>query len=140
MKRKIAAGFLFLCLLALSLQVSAFAEALEQDLYEDWIWEPYVETDDYPQTEIVASFFTAVDGYAVQESDVLEDPGLYEKLAGTEWKDDRMEIGGVRYLRVNRGDTATGSHESPQHYRWDENTEWRYFRLAGGKGLNEVMR
>ena len=43
----------------------------------------------YPQTEIVASSFTAVDDYAVQEGDVLEDPGLYEKLAGAEWQDNR---------------------------------------------------
>ena len=146
MKKRIAAGFLFLCLLVLSVQASAFAEALEQDSYESWIWEPYVEKDDtlstglvtrwscitfgsYPQTEIVASSFTAVDDYAVQEGDVLEDPVLYEKLAGAEWQDNRTEIDGVRYLRVNRGETASGSTESMQHYRWDGDSEWCYFRF-----------
>ncbi len=146
MKKRIAAGLLLLFLLALSLQVSAFAEALEQDQYESWMWEPYVGKDDslstglvtcwscitfgsYPQTEIVASSFTAVDDYAVQEGDVLEDPGLYKKLACAEWQDARTEIDGVRYLRVNRGDTAAGSTDSAQHYRWNENTEWRYFRF-----------
>lgn len=146
MKKRIAAVFLLLCLLALSLHGSAFAEALEQDLYEGWIWEPYTEKDDslstgqvtcwscitfgsYPQTEITASAFTAVDDYAVQEGDVLEDPVLYEKLAGAEWQDNRTEIGGVRYLRVSRGDTAGGSTESAQHYRWGEDTEWHYFRF-----------
>ena len=94
MKKRIAAGFLLLCLLALSVQAFALAEALEQDLCEAWLWESYTEADDslstgrvthwscitfgsYPQTEIVASSFTAVDDYAVQEGDVLEDPGLY---------------------------------------------------------------
>ena len=109
MKKRITAGFLLLCLLVLSVQASVFAEAPEQDSYEAWIWEPYVEKDDtlstglvthwscitfgsYPQTEIVASSFTAVDDYAVQEGDVLEDPDLYEKLAGAEWQDNRTEI------------------------------------------------
>ena len=146
MKKRIAAGFLFLCLLVLSVQASAFAEALEQDPYEAWIWEPYVEKNDslstgrithwscitfgsYPQTEIIASAFTAVDDYAVQEGDVLEDPGLYEKLGGAEWQDNQTEIGGVRYLRVNRRDSASGSTETVQHYRWDGDSEWHYFRF-----------
>ena len=146
MKKRIAAGFLLLCLFALFVQASAFAEAVEQDLYEAWIWEPSVKKDDslstgqatcwscvtfgsYPQTEIVASAFDAVDDYAVQEGDVLEDPGLYEKLARAEWQDNRTEIGGVRYLRVNRGETASGSTESNQHYRWDGDSEWQYFRF-----------
>ncbi len=146
MRKRIFAGFLLLCLLALSVQASALAEAMEQDLYEDWIWEPYTEKDDslstgqvtfwscitfgsYPQTEITASAFTAVDGYTVQEGDVLEDPGLYEQLAAAEWQDNQTEIGGVRYLRVNRGDTVTGGNESVQHYRWEEGAEWRYFRF-----------
>ena len=78
MKKRLAAAFLFLCLFVCSVQVFASAEALEQDLYEDWIWEPVVEKDDslstgqaalwacitfgsYPQTEIVPAAFTAVD-------------------------------------------------------------------------------
>ena len=146
MKKRIAAGFLLLCLLTLSIQASAFAEAPEQDLHEAWIWEPYVEKDDslstgrvtywscitfgsYPQTEIVASAFTAADDYAVQEGDVLEDPGLYEKLAGAEWQDNRTEIDGVRYLRISQRDTASGSTESVQHYHWGGDSEWHYFRF-----------
>lgn len=146
MKKRITAGFLLLCLLVLSVQASVFAEAPEQDSYEAWIWEPYVEKDDtlstglvthwscitfgsYPQTEIVASSFTAVDDYAVQEGDVLEDPDLYEKLAGAEWQDNRTEIDGIRYLRENRRDTASGSTERAQHYRWDGDSEWHYFRF-----------
>ena len=119
-KKRIAAGFLLLCLFMLFMQACVFAEAPEQDSYEDRICEPYTEKDDtlstgrvarwscitfgsYPQTEIVASSFAAVDDYAVQEGDVLEDPDLYNKLVGAEWQDNRTEIGGVRYLRVCRG-------------------------------------
>ena len=146
MKRRIAAGFLLLCLLVVSVQASAFAEALEQDRYEDWIWEPYVEKDDslstgqvtlwscvtfgsYPQTEIVPAAFTAVDGYAVQEGDVLEDPDLYEQLACAGWKDNETEIGGVRYLRLNRENAVTSAADRAGHYRWEENVDWHYFRF-----------
>ena len=38
MKKRLAAAFLFLCLFVCSVQVFASAEALEQDLYEDWSW------------------------------------------------------------------------------------------------------
>ena len=145
-KKRIAAGFLLLCLFMLFMQACVFAEAPEQDSYEDRIWEPYTEKDDtlstgrvarwscitfgsYPQTEIVASSFAAVDDYAVQEGDVLEDPDLYNKLVGAEWQDNRTEIGGVRYLRVCRWDTASGGAESAQHYRWGGEDEWHYFRF-----------
>ena len=100
MKKRLAAAFLFLCLFVCSVQVFASAEALEQDLYEDWIREPLVEKDaslstglvtewscitfgSYPQTEIVPAAFTAVDEYAMQEGDCLADSVLYEKLADT---------------------------------------------------------
>ena len=69
MKKRIAAGFLLLCLLVISVQGLSSAEALVQDRYEDWLWEPYTEEDpsmstgqvtrwacvtfgSYPQTEI----------------------------------------------------------------------------------------
>jgi len=54
---------------------------------------------------------------------------LFCGSAGTEWQDNRTEIGGVRYLRVNRGDTPSGSTESVQHYRWDGDSGWHYFRF-----------
>ena len=146
MKKRIAAGFLLLCLLVMSVRGFASAEALEQDRYEDWLWEPWVEKDDsvstgqvtlwscvtfgsYPQTEIVPSAFTAVDDYAVQAGDVLEDPVLYEKLAMAEWNDDRTEIGGIRYLRITPEDAAGGAADSAQHYRREGNAGWHYFRF-----------
>ena len=45
MKKRIVVGFLLFCLFVMPIQTFALAEALEQDRYEDWIWEPYVEED-----------------------------------------------------------------------------------------------
>ena len=88
-------GFLLLfCLLVPGDLTRAPAEALEQNLYQDEIWEPCVETDEslstgqvtvwscimfgsYPQTEIVAAPSAAVDDDAIQEEDFPEDPDLY---------------------------------------------------------------
>lgn len=140
------AGFLFLCLLVLSLQAFASADALEQALYEDWIWEPLVEKDEslstgqvtewacvtfgsYPQTEIVPGAFTAVDDYALREGDYAEDPALYEKLTGADWKSNETEIDGVRYLRLNRDGTVSSAPDRAGHYRWEEGVEWHYFRF-----------
>ena len=146
MKKRSVIVFLTVCLFIMSIQLFAFAEALEQDRYEDCIWEPSVEKDDsfstgqktlwscitfgsYPQTEIVCAAFTAVDDYAVQEGDYLEDPDLYERLNEAEWNDNQTEINGIRYLRMNREDAVSWAAESVQHYRWDENVEWHYFRF-----------
>ena len=146
MKKRMLAGFLCLCLFILSVQAFAAAEALEQDLYEDWIWEPVVEKDDvlstgqvtewacisfgsYPQTEIVSSSFTAVDDYALQEGDYLEDPILYQKLADTDWNGNETVINGVRYLRLNREGAVSSAADRPGHYRWDDDVEWHYFRF-----------
>ena len=146
MKKRFVIPVLLLCLFILSVSSFAFAEALEQDSYADWLWEPYVEKDDslstgqvtqwacvyfgsYPQTEIVPAAFTAVDDYAVQDGDVLEDPALYKKLAEAEWHDNETEIDGVRYLRMDRDDAVSSAPDKAGHYRWEESTEWHYFRF-----------
>ncbi len=146
MKKRFVIPILLLCLFVLSVGSFAFAEALEQASYADWLWEPYVEKDDslstgqvtqwacvyfgsYPQTEIIPAAFTAVDDYAVRDSDVLEDPGLYEKLAGSDWNDNETEIDGVRYLRIDRNDAVSSAPDKVGHYRWAENTQWHYFRF-----------
>ena len=146
MKNRIAAGLLLLCLFVLSLQSFAYAEALAKDPYEDWIWEPFTEKDDslptgivtrwacvafgsYPQTEIVPSAFTAVDDYALQAGDFLVDPGLYETLSEAEWNGNETELGGVRYLRLNRESAVNSAADRPGHYRWEDKTEWHYFRF-----------
>lgn len=146
MNKRIVAGFLLFCLFVMPIQTFALAEALEQDRYEDWIWEPYVEEDaslstgqatlwacvtfgSYPQTEIVPGAFTAVDDYAVQEGDYLEDADLYGRLTGAEWKDDQTEIGGIRYLRMSREDAVSSASDNVQLYRWAEDVQWHYFRF-----------
>ena len=146
MKKRLVIAVLFLCLFVLSVQAFASAEALEQDLYEDWIWEPVVEKDDalstgqvtewacitfgsYPQTEIVPAAFTAVDDYALREGDYLEDPVLYEKLAGADWNGNETVIDGVRYLRMNRENAVNSASDRAGHYRWVEGIEWHYFRF-----------
>jgi len=146
MKNRVIAGLLLLCLIVMSVQAFASAEALAKDPYEDWIWEPLVEKDDslstgqvtlwacvtfgsYPQTEIVPAAFTAVDDYALRAEDYLEDPVLYEALAGADWNGSETEIDGVRYLRLNRENAVSSSADKPGHYRWEENTEWHYFRF-----------
>ena len=146
MKKRIAAVFVLLCLFVLSLEGFASAEALLRNRYKDWLWEPRVEKDDtlstglvttwacitfgsYPQTEIVPAAFTAVDDYAVQKGDFLEDPVLYDALEKSEWKDNRTTVGGVRYLRISRDDVVSSAADSAQHYRWAENIEWHYFRF-----------
>ena len=83
----------------------------------------------YPQTEIVAAPSAAVDDYAVDEGDFLEDPVLHGKLARAEWNGDETEIDGVRYLRVNRDGAAGGAADREGHYRWGGGGEWHYFRF-----------
>ena len=146
MKNRLIAGLLLLCLFVVSFQIGVFAEALAKDPYEDWLWEPLVEKDDslstgqvtqwacvtfgsYPQTEIVPAAFSAVDDYAVQPGDVLEDPELYEMLTDAEWTDNETEIDGVRYLRLNRENAVSSAADRSGHYRWEENVEWHYFRF-----------
>nr|AHF24738.1 hypothetical protein [uncultured bacterium Contig12] len=146
MEKRIVTGFLLLCLVIMPFQAPVFAEALLQDQYEDWIWEPSVEKDDspstgqvaywscvnfgsYPQTEIVSAVFTAVDDYAVQEGDYLADSDLFSALVMAEWDDNQTEIGGTRYLRMSREDAVSSAADNVQHYRWEENTEWHYFRF-----------
>ena len=146
MKKRCAAVLLILCLFVLSVGSSVFAEALPQDQYEDWLWEPAVESDaslstgqvaqwscitfgSYPQTEIVPSALTAVDSYALQEDDFLVDPELYEKLSTAEWEENETAIDGVRYLRISREDTVSSAADSTGHYRWAEDDSWHYFRF-----------
>ncbi len=145
MIKKIVSIFMLLCLLLLPARTPAQAEALEQELYADWIWEPFVENDDalstgqvtewacitfgsYPQTEIVPAPSAAVDSYAVREGDFLEDPELYDRLVRAEWNGSEAEIDGVRYLRMNRDDAVSSASASAGHYRWGEE-EWHYFRF-----------
>lgn len=83
----------------------------------------------YPQTEIIRAPSDAVDAYAVQEGDFLEDPELYDKLEAAAWNENETEIDGIRYLRIGRDDTITGTSLRDQHYRWGQDEQWHYFRF-----------
>lgn len=103
----------------------------------------------YPTNEVVDGTdgtFMAVDGYALNDGDVIADPALYAKLEHALWdENDDTTIDGKRYHRL-RGDgavTATGNRA--QHYRWEHPEAWHYFAYApikwrvlsvsGGKAL-----
>ena len=135
--------FPLLCLLILCLGVSAYAA--EASLPAWSLSEPVVVKDEslstgqktrwscitfgsYPQTEIVSAPFSAVDTFAVQDGDILEDPALYEKLGRADWQENETEIDGVRYLRMSREDAVTSAPDRAGNYRWGEE-EWHYFRF-----------
>ncbi len=126
-------------------EITSESLSLEGALAES-LYEPVVEEDDtlstgqvtewccvtfgaYPQTEIVSGPSAAVDSFAVQEGDFLEDPALYEQLVQADWTDDRTQIEGVRYLRMNQEDAVSSASDRAGHYRWGEEKEWHYFRF-----------
>lgn len=83
----------------------------------------------YPQAEVVDGAWDAVDGYALREGDLIRDDALYARLAGADWQDDRTALDGAEYLRVGLDSApATGIRE--QHYRWDYDRPWHYFKIA----------
>ncbi|MBQ1356242.1 MAG: hypothetical protein IIY72_07155 [Solobacterium sp.] len=82
----------------------------------------------YPAQEIISGpEYTAVDGYAVDDSDYLADPELYAALEQAEWTGSDLELNGERYRRISREDTISWAADRPQHYRWDDETPFRYF-------------
>ena len=134
---------LMLCLCVSGLRTDAFADAAEPELQA--LNEPVVEEDDslstgqlttwscitfgsYPQTEIIGAPSAAVDEYAVQEGDFLEDPDLFERLVSADWNENETEIDGVRYLRMTQDDAVTSASDREGHYRWGNEAEWHYFR------------
>lgn len=86
---------------------------------------PCITFGSYPQTEIIRAPSDAVDDYAVQDGDFLEDAELYDKLAAADWNENETEIDGTRYLRVQRDQIS----ERDQHYRWGSDEQWHYFRF-----------
>ena len=82
----------------------------------------------YPQTEIIPAPSNAVDKYAVQEGDFLEDPVLFKKLTQASWNENETEIDGTRYLRINQSDAVNIASDNSGHYRWENKNEWHYFR------------
>ncbi len=145
-KRSLCILFLLICVLTLSPCLTASDAEAAQETAVPAISEPVVESDDslstgqittwtcitfgsYPQTEILAAPSDAVDAYAVQEGDFLEDPALYEQLTQASWEENTTEIDGIRYLRMNRDDAVTSTSDQAGHYRWKDAEEWHYFRF-----------
>ena len=78
----------------------------------------------YPTAEVTDGKFTAVEGYAVKNGDIIEDKSLYEKLSMAEWENDETVIDGEKYRRLKGG----REKNSPQHYIWDN--AYHYFKYT----------
>ena len=104
----------------------------------------------YPFAEITDSSWDAVDDYALQDGDLIRDDALYEKLQQAEWEEDKTQLDGVSYVRVNSSaadatdpadaDPADAPAEAgsqnntrevvrEQHYRHEETRPWHYFQI-----------
>ena len=81
----------------------------------------------YPQTEIVKEPFNAVADYAVDDGAVT-DKTLYSNLESANWTDNETELDGVRYRRMKAADAVSYSTADAQHYKWDNETTYHYFR------------
>lgn len=81
----------------------------------------------YPQTEIVKDKFTAVSDYAVDDG-VITDKSLYSRLESASWTDNETELDGVKYRRMKAEDAVSFSTYDAQHYKWDNENTYHYFR------------
>ena len=81
----------------------------------------------YPQTEIVREPFNAVPDYAVDDG-VLTDKTLYNRLVSANWTDNEAVLDGVKYRRMKAGDAVSFSTADAQHYKWDDENTFHYFR------------
>ena len=81
----------------------------------------------YPTSEVVGSTFQAVDDYAINDGEVIQDAALYEKLKNATWTDDDTEIDGQRYHRINGSGAVTASVNRDNHYRWTDTSQYHYF-------------
>ena len=85
----------------------------------------------YPTNEVVNVPLQAVDGYALDEGDVIVDAALYEKLEQALWNEnDDTEMEGMRYHRLCGSGAVTAAGDRAQHYRWDNPEAWHYFAYA----------
>ena len=81
----------------------------------------------YPTSEVVGSAFDAVDDYALNEGEVIQDAALYEKLQAASWIDDDTELDGQHYHRMNGAGAVTASVNRDNHYRWADTKQYHYF-------------
>lgn len=83
----------------------------------------------YPSAEVVDSSWDAVDDYALQDGDLIRDDGLYTRLEAADWQNGRTEVDGFSYLRIGFDSAPANGDEREQHYRWEYNRPWHYFRI-----------
>lgn len=96
-----------------------------------------VEFGSYPAREIVTSSWNAIDGYALQEGDVLISDKLHKTLEEGNWNNDSLSLDGVTYIREKH----SSNDDSEQHYRHDDDyhyfevqpLKWRVLDISGGK-------
>ena len=108
------------------------------ELHSPWVKDPYsydhetvwdcLTFGSYPAFEVVGSTFDAVDSYALNEGEVIQDASLYERLKSAIWTDDDdTEIDGLRYHRINGAGAVTAASDHANHYRWKDVNEYHYF-------------
>lgn len=81
----------------------------------------------YPQTEIVKDPFRAVADYAADDG-AITDKTLYSRLESANWTDNETELDGVKYRRMKAADAVSFSTDDAQHYKWDDENTYHYFR------------
>ena len=137
-----------LCIPAVAMPVSAEEDDPGQNVVPKYIHLPVVEPETttpsglktvwscvwfgrYPSEEVVDSSWAAVDSYALQDGDVIRDDGLYTSLAEADWQeDDTAILDGVSYLRVQAADSSAEESSREQHYKWDADHPWHFFRIS----------
>ena len=140
-----------LCLCSVTAATSVFAEGAAgqgRNAVPDSVHLPVTESDtttpsglkttwscvwfgSYPSEEVVDGSWAAVDAYALREGDVIRDDKLYKSLTEAEWqKDDTVMLDGVSYLRVQSEDISAPESSREQHYKWEKNHPWHFFRIS----------
>ena len=67
--------------------------------------------------------------YALLDGDLIRDDVLYGRLEAADWQNDRTELGGFSYLRIGLDSAPAAGGEREQHYRWEYDRPWHYFRI-----------
>ena len=153
-RKKIRSLFVWLCLLCLCIgtaAVSTFADDTadpNRNAVPKYIHLPVTEPDtttssgvkttwscvwfgSYPSEEVVDSSWAAVDDYALADGDVIRDDKLYKSLTEADWKkDDTVTLDGVSYLRVKSEKSNEQESSREQHYHWDNDHPWHFFRIS----------
>lgn len=81
----------------------------------------------YPTKEVVSEKFSAVQDYAV-DNDVIINNELYQKLVSAEWNDNTTILDNDMYCRMKSNDAVRVSKDSSQHYNWDDDDSYHYFK------------